>query len=171
MTLIMTQPSIRRWYDQVPEMSIAVESMRDMPPSMQQAIAKHILEQVELLRQYARFHRLPLSLGVPKVFLLYQRQNRRRWHDKDPAIRQAFFTLPTFPMTFIEEFSDRIQKLDALLTVPPERLRGERLQQLQTSLDALFNNRYDLFTERQRSIHINPPVTGADLIQSFEFKL
>ena len=88
----------KRWYDKYTDTNRTIDLLRNLEETQQQLIAENITEIANSIKNYHKEKEIiPLSIGLPRVFGLYQARQGRRWYDKQTAIKNAILNISTLP--------------------------------------------------------------------------
>ena len=101
----------RRWYDQIDQMSEAVQASKSLPPEIQILIARNLNHYIDNYRSLNRNHREGLSIGYPKVCGLYRASDKKRWYDPHAELHRAFTMMIAVPDRFLEQYAHRILEI------------------------------------------------------------
>ncbi|MDX2083768.1 MAG: hypothetical protein SFZ03_00055 [Candidatus Melainabacteria bacterium] len=82
-----------RWYDEDPEVSQAVVTLRDLPEGEQELFARILITLFESWRRQDRLDGRAAMLGVDKHLGLHKSKTRKRWYDQNDWVHRAFNSL------------------------------------------------------------------------------
>ena len=88
----------RRWYDKYFLAQQAFELLKNLQDRERELISSDIKEISNSINSYHKDNDTsPLSIGLKRVFGLYQQSNARRWYDKNKSLNQAMTSISTLP--------------------------------------------------------------------------
>ena len=88
----------RRWYDKYTDTNRTLDLLKNLEDAQQAIIAQNITEIANSIKSYHKEEEIvPLSIGLQRVFGLYQARQARRWYDKNFAINNALLNISTLP--------------------------------------------------------------------------
>ena len=88
----------RRWYDKYTDTNKTLDLLKNLEDYQQKLIADNITEIANSIKNYHKEKEIvPLSIGLQRVFGLYQARQARRWYDKKTDINNAVLNISTLP--------------------------------------------------------------------------
>lgn len=88
----------RRWYDKYSDAKETFELLRNLELSQQAVVAKDVSEIANSIKNYHKEKEItPLSIGLERVFGIYQQSRARRWYDKSMHLNKAIQNISTLP--------------------------------------------------------------------------
>ena len=86
----------RRWYDEKPYTTNILGHLRDLSIRSHYEISREVIRVVDSIKEHNREQtEAPLSIGLDRVFGLFQEQNKRRWYDNSLPISRIFKSAST----------------------------------------------------------------------------
>ncbi len=86
----------RRWYDEKPYTTNILGHLKNLSIRSHYEISREVIRVVDSIKEHNRDQaEAPLSIGLDRVFGLYQEQNKRRWYDNSLPISRVFKTAST----------------------------------------------------------------------------
>ena len=84
----------RRWYDKYTDVTETIDLMRNLDVTQQEILASDVTEIAKSIKTYHKEKEItPLSIGLERVFGLYQHSKARRWYDKSKPLNKAILLL------------------------------------------------------------------------------
>ena len=88
----------RRWYDKYIDASETIDLLKNLEEEQQRLIADDVINIANSIKTYHKEKEtIPLSIGLQRVFGLYNRGKSRRWYDKTAEINKAILNISTLP--------------------------------------------------------------------------
>lgn len=88
----------RRWYDKYTDVTETIDLMRNLDVTQQEILANDVTEVANSIKSYHKEKEItPLSIGLDRVFGLYQHSKARRWYDKSKSLNNAILNISTLP--------------------------------------------------------------------------
>ena len=88
----------RRWYDKYTDTNKTLDLLKNLEDYQQKLIADNITEIANSIKNYHKEKEIvPLSIGLQRVFGLYQARLARRWYDQKKDINNAILNISTLP--------------------------------------------------------------------------
>lgn len=88
----------RRWYDKYTDVTETIDLMRNLDETQQEILASDVTEIANSIKNYHKEKEItPLSIGLNRVFGLYQHSKARRWYDKSKPLNKAILNISTLP--------------------------------------------------------------------------
>lgn len=88
----------RRWYDKYTDVTETIDLMKNLDATQQEILANDVTEIANSIKSYHKDKEItPLSIGLERVFGLYQHSKARRWYDKSKALNRAILNISTLP--------------------------------------------------------------------------
>lgn len=88
----------RRWYDKYTDVTETIDLMRNLDETQQEILASDVTEIANSIKTYHKEKEItPLSIGLNRVFGLYQHSKARRWYDKSKPLNKAILNISTLP--------------------------------------------------------------------------
>ena len=88
----------RRWYDKYVDAAETIDMLRNLDVSQQKIIAEDVSEIANSIKNYHKEKEaIPLSIGLERVFGLYNMGKARRWYDKTQHLNKALLNISTLP--------------------------------------------------------------------------
>ena len=92
----------RRWYDKYTDVTETIDLMRNLDATQQEILANDVTEIANSIKTYHKEKEItPLSIGLNRVFGLYQHSKARRWYDKSKPLNKAILNISTFNLAYI----------------------------------------------------------------------
>ena len=86
----------RRWYDEKPYTTNILGHLKNLSIRSHYEISREVIRVVDSIKEHNREQvEPPLSIGLDRVFGLYQESNKRRWYDNSLPISRVFKTAST----------------------------------------------------------------------------
>jgi len=97
----------RRWYDEKPYVTNILGYLKSLSIRSHYEISREVIRVVDSIKEHTREQdEPPLSIGLERVFGLYQEYNKRRWYDNSLPISRVFKTASTLQK---EDFQNIMQ--------------------------------------------------------------
>lgn len=86
----------RRWYDEKPYTTNILGHLKNLSIRSHYEISREVIRVVDSIKEHTREQvEPPLSIGLNRVFGLFQEYNKRRWYDNSLPISRVFKSAST----------------------------------------------------------------------------
>ncbi len=152
----------RRWYDSVPNLSQAIDSIEKQPPYIQQAVVQSLNDYIDHYRRYRKAHHV--SVGVTKIMGLYNSSRRGRWYDTKPKSRRAFNMMATVPAKVLSIFSLQVIGISDVVSLRANASEPVTRQDLTEEVNTILRSTYSTLTEGSRGMKITDTSTEDEAV-------